>query len=104
MWNYPKSAKHQAFIEQLDANHDRELAKVGAVEAAQKRDEQGRQALVEIKTKLTATRAQTERLRAERLARPVTKHAGQKSQQKKVGSNDPQHLGNRLELIPEVRF
>jgi hypothetical protein len=69
MWNYPKSAKHQAFLDELKANHDRELAQVRVAEKKQMRAGDAQQALDEIKAKLTATRAQTARLKAERLAR-----------------------------------
>jgi hypothetical protein len=69
MWDYPKSSKHQAFIDQLQATHERELAKVRAAEKKQMRAVDAQQALSEVKAKLTATRAQTARLREERLAR-----------------------------------
>jgi hypothetical protein len=68
MWNYPKSAKHQAFIDQLQSTHDRELAEFRVAEKSQKRAEDSRQALEEIESKRNATRAQTARLRAARLA------------------------------------
>lgn len=75
MWNYPKSAKHQAFLDELKANHDRELAQVRVAEKKQMRAGDAQQALDEIKAKLTATRAQTVRLKAERLARLAAKPA-----------------------------
>lgn len=68
MWNYPKSAKHQAFIDQLQATHERELAKFKAAEKRQERAEDGRRALDEAKAKVIETRIKTARLRAERLA------------------------------------
>lgn len=76
MWDYPKSSKHQAFIDQLQATHERELAKVRAAEKKQMRAVDAQQALSEVKAKLTATRAQTARLREERLARVAANPVG----------------------------
>ncbi|AGK56980.1 hypothetical protein HYPDE_26498 [Hyphomicrobium denitrificans 1NES1] len=75
MWDYPKSAKHRAFIDQLQATHDSELARVKAAEKKQTRAADAQEALDEIKAKLAATRAQTARLRAERLARAAANPA-----------------------------
>jgi len=69
MWDYPKSAKHRAFIDELQAKHERELAKVRAAEKKLARAADGQQALEEIKAQSAATREKTARLRAERLAR-----------------------------------
>lgn len=69
MWNYPKSAKHQAFLAELKASHDRELARVRGAEKKEMRAGDAQQALDEIKAKVSAARTQTTRLRAERLAR-----------------------------------
>lgn len=76
MWDYPKSSKHQSFIDQIQATHDRELAKVRAAEKKQMRAVDAQQALSEVKAKLTATRAQTARLREERLARVAANPVG----------------------------
>jgi hypothetical protein len=76
MWDYPKSAKHQAFINQLQVDHARELAKVRVQE--RERSEDARPALDEIRTNVIATRAKTARLRAERLARLAANPGGKR--------------------------
>jgi hypothetical protein len=75
MWDYPKSAKHQAFIDQLQVDHARELAKARAQERERS---DARPALDEIRANAMAARVKTARLRAERLARLAATPVGKR--------------------------
>lgn len=69
MWNYPKSALHQAAIDAMQPERDREAEKSRVAIAKMRRDQDARQALVDCETSRLAILAKTRRLRAERLAR-----------------------------------
>jgi hypothetical protein len=69
MWNYPKSALHQAAIDAMKPELDIAAAKAMAAQSKLRRASDAVQALKEHEAEKIATRAKTARLRAERLAR-----------------------------------
>lgn len=69
MWNYPKSAHHQAAIDAMQPERDREAERSKAAVAKLHRDEDARQALLDCEANRLAVIAKTQRLRTERLAR-----------------------------------
>ena len=74
MWDYPKSPRHQAAIDKLKADHDREAARPAQVKL--RRETQATEVMKEQEAARLATLAKTARLRAARLARtdePVKK-------------------------------
>ena len=68
MWEYHKSARHQAIIDEIKVDADRSAAqaKTAAIKLGRERD--AKLALTEHEMKRVATLAKTKRLRAERLA------------------------------------
>ena len=69
MWDYPKSPQHQAAIDKIKAEHDREVARSMAAQMKLRRETESTQALKEQEAAKLATLAKTARLRAARLAR-----------------------------------
>lgn len=69
MWNYPKSALHQAAIDAMQSERDRKAETSRIAIAKMRRDEDARKALVDRESSRLAIIAKTRRLRAERLAR-----------------------------------
>jgi hypothetical protein len=67
MWDYPKSPRHQAAIDKLKAEHDREAARPAQVKL--RRETQAAEVMKEHQAARLATLAKTARLRAARLAR-----------------------------------
>ena len=68
MWDYPKSPQHQAAIDKLKAEHDREAARPAQVKL--RRETEPTQVMKEQEASRLATLAKTARLRAARLAPP----------------------------------
>jgi len=74
MWEYPKSALHQAAIDAAKPERDRAAAKARVTEGRLLREKEARTALQELETDRLAILAKTQRLRAARLAlEPQTK-------------------------------
>jgi hypothetical protein len=69
MWNYPKSALHQAAIVAMKPERDIAAAKAMAAQSKLRQASDAIQALKEREAEKVAIRAKTARLRAERLAR-----------------------------------
>ena len=69
MWNYPKSAQHQAAIDAMKPELDIAAAKAMAAQKKLRRAGDAVQALKERDAEKIAIRAKTARLRAARLAR-----------------------------------
>ena len=67
MWDYPKSPHHQAAIDKLKADHDRDAAH--PVQVKLRRETQATDVMKEQEAARLATLAKTARLRAARLAR-----------------------------------
>jgi hypothetical protein len=79
MWEYPKSALHQAAIDAAKPERDRAAAKSRVTEGRLLREKEARTALQELETDRLAILAKTQRLRAARLAvEPQTKGLGRK--------------------------
>ena len=79
MWEYPKSALHQAAIDAAKPERDRAAAKSRVTQGRLLREKEARTALQEIETERLAILAKTQRLRAARLAlEPQTKVLGRK--------------------------
>ncbi len=77
MWEYPKSALHQAAIDAAKPERDRAAAKSRVTQGRLLREKEARTALQEIETERLAILAKTQRLRAARLAlAPQTKGLG----------------------------
>jgi len=68
MWEYPKSALHQAAIDAAKPERDRAAAKSRVTEGRLLREKEARTALQELETDRLAILAKTQRLRAARLA------------------------------------
>jgi hypothetical protein len=68
MWIYSKSALHQAAIDAMKPERDREAARAMAAQMKLRREREAAQALKDHEVKRLATLAKTERLRAARLA------------------------------------
>ncbi len=77
MWNSPKSALHQAAIDAIQPERDREVAKSRVAEAKLRRHQEALRALKEHEADRAAVLARTQRLRAERLAREAEIEANQ---------------------------
>ena len=71
MWTYPKSALHQAAIDAMKPERDREAARAMAAEMKLRREREVTQALKDREAKRVAILAKTARLRAARLALAV---------------------------------
>jgi hypothetical protein len=71
MWNYPKSPVHQAAIDAMKPEIDREAARSRVAKAKLRREQEAVQALREREAERIAVLAKTKRLRAERLAREL---------------------------------
>ena len=69
MWEYPKSALHQAAIDRMKPERDREAARAVAAEMKLNRERAATQALKDHEVRRLATLEKTRRLRAQRLAR-----------------------------------
>jgi hypothetical protein len=69
MWNYPKPVQHQAAIDAMKPERDREAAKSRVAEAKLRRQREAVQAIQERESERLAVQTKTQRLRAERLAR-----------------------------------
>lgn len=69
MWNYPKSALHQAAIDAMQPERDREAETSRAAVAKMRRNQDARQALLDCEASRLAVLAKTQRLRSERLQR-----------------------------------
>lgn len=69
MWEYPKSALHQAAIDAKKPERDREAAKSLAAQRKQLQQSDGELALKEIEATKIAILAKTLRLREARMAR-----------------------------------
>jgi hypothetical protein len=69
MWNYPKSALHQAAIDAMKRENDIATAKAMAAQKKLLRADDAAQALKDIEAEKVAVHAKTARLRAARLAR-----------------------------------
>ncbi len=69
MWNYPKSAVHQAAIDAMKPERERQEARSKAAQAKLQRELDAAHAVREQEEEKLATREKTARLRAERLAR-----------------------------------
>ena len=69
MWNYPKPVQHQAAIDAIKPERDREAAKSRVAEAKLRRQREAIQAIQERESERLAVQTKTQRLRAERLAR-----------------------------------
>jgi hypothetical protein len=69
MWEYQKSPQHQAAIDKLKSDNDRQVARVSAATLKARREQSAKKALSDYELDQRATRAKTQRLRAERLAR-----------------------------------
>lgn len=82
MWNYPKSAQHQAAIDAMKPERDREVQKTRAAEAKLRRQREAVQALQERESERQAILTKTQRLRAERLAREALEPPAPKKQAK----------------------
>jgi hypothetical protein len=68
MWTYPKNALHQAAIDALKPERDREAARTVAAEMKLRREREAAQAVKDHEANRLATLAKTQRLRAARLA------------------------------------
>lgn len=68
MWEYHKSARHQAVIDEMKVAADRSAAQTKAAAIKLGRERDAKLALTEHEMKRVATLAKTKRLRAERLA------------------------------------
>ena len=68
MWHYPKSAVHQAAIDSMKPERDREAAQAMAAQMKLRRAREAEQALKESEINRIAVLAKTARLRAARLA------------------------------------
>jgi SepF-like predicted cell division protein (DUF552 family) len=80
MWEYPKSALHQAAIDAAKPERDREEAKSRVAAAKILREKDAQAALQEIETGRLSILAKTQRLRAARLAlEPQTERFVRKS-------------------------
>ena len=71
MWTYPKSALHQAAIDAMKPERDREATRAMAAQMKLRREREATQALKDHEVKRLATLAKTERLRTARLALAV---------------------------------
>lgn len=69
MWNYPKSAVHQAAIDAMKPSLNIKDARALAAQSRLQRAREAARALKERETEKIAIQAKTARLRAERLAR-----------------------------------
>ncbi len=69
MWEYEKNPPHQAAIDKLKSDNDREVTRFSAATAKARREQSAKKALSDYELEQRATRAKTQRLRAERLAR-----------------------------------
>ena len=67
MWTYAKSALHQAAIDAMKPERDREAARAVAAEMKLRREREAAQALKDHEASRLATLAKTQRLRAARL-------------------------------------
>ncbi len=68
MWEYPKSQLHQAAIDKMQPERDREVARAKAAELKLRRQQEASHALKDQEVSKLATLAKTQRLRAARLA------------------------------------
>ena len=68
MWDYPKSPVHQAAIDAMKPERDREAAKSMAAQMKLRRAREAEQALKDSEVDRVAVLAKTARLRAARLA------------------------------------
>ena len=68
MWEYPKSQLHQAAIDAMKPERDREAARAVAFKLKHSRQQDAAQALKDHEAARLATLAKTQRLRAARLA------------------------------------
>lgn len=68
MWTYPKSALHQAAIDAMKPERDREAARSMAAQMKLRRERDAKNAMKDHEDKRLATLANTKRLRAARLA------------------------------------
>lgn len=68
MWEYPKSRLHQAAIDKMKPERDRELARSKAAEMKLSREREAAEAVKDQEVDKLATLAKTQRLRAARLA------------------------------------
>jgi hypothetical protein len=71
MWTYPKSALHQAAIDAMKPERDREATRAMAAQMKLRREREATQALKDHEVKRLATLAKMERLRTARLALAV---------------------------------
>jgi hypothetical protein len=68
MWEYPKSARHQAVINEMKVAAERSAVHAKAAEMKLERERDAKLALTEHEVNRVATLAKTKRLRAARLA------------------------------------
>ena len=68
MWHYPKSPLHQAAIDAMKPERDREAARAMAAQMKVRREREAAQALKDNEVNRLAVLAKTARLRAARLA------------------------------------
>ena len=80
MWDYPKSAAHQAAIDAMKPALDIAAAKAMAAQSKLQRARDAEAALKEREDEKIATRAKTVRLRAERLVREAEDQARKSSE------------------------
>ena len=93
MWEYPKSAIHQAAIDAAKPARDQEAARSRVTEGRLLREKEARTALQELETDRLAILAKTQRLRAARLAlEPETKGLGRKPAKAVTSKAAPQVL------------
>ncbi len=88
MWDYPKSPLHQAAINEMKPERDREALRAAAAEMKLRREQEAAQAIKDHEAQKIATLAKTQRLRAARLARLETEP--QKPKRRTVGSRSGQ--------------
>lgn len=69
VWDYPKSARHQAAIDRMKPERDAAVAKSSAMKIKLQRERDTALAVKEHEAEMIATRAKTARLRAARMAR-----------------------------------
>ena len=68
MWEYPKSQLHQAAIDKMKPERDREVARSMAAEMKLRREREATEAVKDQEVSKLATLAKTQRLRKARLA------------------------------------
>lgn len=89
MWNYPKSAVHQAAIDAMKPSLNIKDVRALAAQSRLKRAREAERALKERETEKIAIRAKTARLRAERLAREAEDQARKSSASAKTVTTRP---------------